>query len=124
MSEIKFHYIQPGKLSQNAYVDRFNRSFRSHVLDAYSINNLNQVREMSNAWIVDYNNHRPHDVLRGLPPRVYSEKQKRDKNNITSLKKKCQQLILFFYFNQINRKLTSRFLITESLIFFLIYSLK
>ncbi|MFN3301059.1 MAG: integrase core domain-containing protein, partial [Sediminibacterium sp.] len=38
--------------------------------------NLNQVREISDAWIVDYNNHRPHDALGGLPPRVYREKQK------------------------------------------------
>ncbi|MFN3299317.1 MAG: integrase core domain-containing protein, partial [Sediminibacterium sp.] len=37
--------------------------------------NLNQVREISDAWIVDYNNHRPHDALGGLPPRVYREKQ-------------------------------------------------
>jgi putative transposase len=74
-NEIEFHYIQPGKPSQNAYVERFNRSYRGHVLDAYSFDNLNQVREISDAWIVDYNNHRPHDALGGLPPRVYREKQ-------------------------------------------------
>lgn len=71
---IDFKYIQPGKPSQNAYVERFNRSYREHVLDAYSFDNLNQVRELSETWVADYNNHRPHDSLGGLPPRMYRKK--------------------------------------------------
>lgn len=73
---IDFKYIQPGKPSQNAYVERFNRSYRNHVLDAYSFDNLDQVREISEVWVDDYNNHRPHDSLGGLPPMVYREKNK------------------------------------------------
>jgi len=75
INEIEFQYIQPGKPSQNAYVERFNRSFRDHVLDAYSFDSIDQVRETSEAWIDDYNNYRPHEALGGLPPRVYREKQ-------------------------------------------------
>ncbi|WP_353620685.1 integrase core domain-containing protein [Flavihumibacter fluminis] len=56
-----FKYIQPGKQSHNAYVERFNRSYRGHVLDAHSFDNLNQVRELSETWVADYKNHRPHD---------------------------------------------------------------
>lgn len=41
VNEIEFHYIQPCKPSQNAFVERFNRSFRGHILDTYSFDNLN-----------------------------------------------------------------------------------
>ncbi len=64
--EIEFHYIQLSKPTQNAYVERFNKSFRQGVLNAYLFDNLEQVREIIAEWIENYNYHRQHDALGGI----------------------------------------------------------
>lgn len=73
-NEIDFKYIQPGKPSQNAYIERFNRTYRGKVLDAYLFDTIDEVRDITVNFINDYNNHRPHDALGGLPPALYREK--------------------------------------------------
>ena len=67
-------YIQPGKPEQNAFIERFNRTYRTEVLDAYVFESLEQVREISAQWLVSYNEERPHDALAGLPPATYRAK--------------------------------------------------
>jgi putative transposase len=64
-------YIQPGKPDQNAYIERFNRSFREEVLNAYVFADLDQVREISRTWQRDYNEERPHEALGSLPPAAF-----------------------------------------------------
>jgi putative transposase len=68
---IALRYIQPGKPNQNAFIERFNRTFRHEVLDAYVFESLDQVREMSAQWIREYNEERPHEALARVPPATY-----------------------------------------------------
>jgi putative transposase len=61
-------FIQPGKPNQNAFVERFNRSFRDEVLDANLFNSIAEAQEAADAWVVDYNEFRPHDSLGEMTP--------------------------------------------------------
>ena len=68
---IALRYIQPGKPAQNGFVERFNRTYRPEVLNAYVFESLDQVREIRTEWLQSYNEERPHDALAGLPPAIY-----------------------------------------------------
>ena len=70
---IRLHHIQPGKPTQNAYIERFNRSLRREVLDAHLFGSLSEVREIIHHWMISYNEERPHASLGNLPPRTYKQ---------------------------------------------------
>jgi len=63
--------IQPGKPTQNAYAERFNRTFRGEVLDVYAFSELEEVREESTRWLYRYNHDRPHLALARQTPVGY-----------------------------------------------------
>lgn len=75
VNEISFAYIQPGKPTQNAYIERFNKTYRDQILDAYIFENLEEVRSVTEEWVKDYNYERPHDSLRGLSPVMWKNGQ-------------------------------------------------
>ena len=66
---IKLNHIEPGEPNQNVYIERFNRTYRPEVLDAYVFKSIEQVQDITEEWLRIYNEQRPHDALGGLPPK-------------------------------------------------------
>lgn len=74
-NEIQIQFIQPGRPIQNGYIERFNRIYRESILDAYLFFELDQVRILTEEWIDEYNNRRPHEALGNLTPNEWKMKQ-------------------------------------------------
>lgn len=60
---VELHHIQPGKPTQNAYIERFNGNMRRELLEANVFSTLDQVRARVAEWEHDFNYFRPHKAL-------------------------------------------------------------
>jgi putative transposase len=67
---VKLHFIQPGKPTQNAFVERFNAKFRDYCLNLHWFASLDDARSTIGDWCNHYNHVRPHRSLQHKPPAV------------------------------------------------------
>jgi putative transposase len=65
---VQLDFIQPGKPAQNAFIERFNQTYRTEVLDANVFSSMHEVRAISATWRRRYNMERPHESLGSVPP--------------------------------------------------------
>lgn len=78
---IELRYIQPGKPNQNVFIERFNRTYRHEVLDAYVFESLHQVRQITAKWMIEYNEERPHESLGQIPPAMFRRQVENAENS-------------------------------------------
>jgi len=65
---ITLMYIQPGNPTQNAYIERFNRTARHEWLDLHAFNSVAHAQLLATQWLWQYNNERPDTAIGGIPP--------------------------------------------------------
>jgi putative transposase len=70
--DVEWHYIAPGKPMQNGFVESFNGRLRDECLNEHLFSNLNEARQIIEAWRIDYNTNRPHTSLNGLTPTEFA----------------------------------------------------
>ncbi len=69
---VQLHFIQPGKPTQNAFVESFNGKFRDQCLNQHWFRDLFDARNTIETWRTHYNHVRPHRSLRNVPPAVFA----------------------------------------------------
>ena len=70
-NRVALHFIEPGKPTQNAFVESFNGRFRNESLNQEWFVNLAHARAIIEAWRVHYNTTRPHSALGYQTPAAY-----------------------------------------------------
>jgi putative transposase len=65
-------FIQPGKPTQNAYVESFNGRLRDECLNQHTFLSLEHAEAIVEDWRQDYNQVRPHSSLGGRSPEEYA----------------------------------------------------
>ena len=63
--QITLLYIRPGKPTQNAYVERFNRTARHEWLNMHIFESVEHTQELATQWLCLYNNERPNCCVTG-----------------------------------------------------------
>ncbi|MCP1366159.1 integrase core domain-containing protein, partial [Halomonas sp. BBD48] len=71
--KVTLAFIQPGKPTQNAFIESFNGKFRDGCLNQHWFLSLADARHEITQWRTHYNHVRPHSSLGYLPPVAYAE---------------------------------------------------
>lgn len=71
-AKLQWHYIAPGKPTQNAFCEAFNGRFRDECLNENLFRDLDHARHLIAKWVHDYNFERPHSALGYLTPTAYA----------------------------------------------------
>ena len=78
--QINLVHTQPGKPTQNGYIESFNGKLREECLRISWFQNLFEARRIIAAWRRDYNETRPHSSLNYLTPAEFAARHSRGKD--------------------------------------------
>lgn len=72
-THVEWHYIAPGKPTQNAFIESFNGRLRDELLNETLFVSLPHARAALAAWMIDYNTLRPHSAIGNVPPSDFAK---------------------------------------------------
>ena len=73
--QVELCFIQPGKPTQNAFVESLNGKFRNECLNQHWFRTLDEACQIIDQWRYHYNHERPHSALNFLPTVVFAKQQ-------------------------------------------------
>ena len=73
-NHVKLAFIQPGKPTQNAFIESLNGKFRNECLNQHWFCTLDEARYEIDTWRQHYNHVRPHSSLDYMTPVAYAAK--------------------------------------------------
>jgi len=62
---IELLIIQPGKPTQNAFIETFDGKFKDECLNEQNFTSIDHTRAVIASWCCDHNEERPHSALGG-----------------------------------------------------------
>jgi len=71
-SGVPLQFIQPGKPSQNGFVEAFNGRVRDECLNEHWFSTLREARNIIEDWRMAYNSIRPHSALNWVAPNEFA----------------------------------------------------
>ena len=71
-AKVEWHYIAPGKPTQNGFVESFNGRMRDELLNETLFLTLGQAPDIVAGWVHDYNTERPHSSLGYATPAAFA----------------------------------------------------
>jgi len=83
---VKIDFIQPGKPTQNCFIESFNGTFRDDCLNLHWFPSLADARRRIEIWRTDYNQVRPHSSLGGLTPEEFVAQCSPGEKTLASIK--------------------------------------
>ncbi|WP_156348694.1 IS3 family transposase [Sphingomonas sp. Leaf23] len=80
---IEWHYIAPGKPTQNGFVESFNGRMRDELLNETLFFTIGQARAILARWVDDYNTERPHSSLGYATPAAFAAELEKQRAGLT-----------------------------------------
>ncbi len=72
---VELKFIQPGKPTQNAFIESFNGRLRAECLDQHWFEDLEHARTIIENWRIEYNTDRPNSALGKKTPEEFAKEQ-------------------------------------------------
>lgn len=73
---VRWHYTEPGKPVQNAFIESFNSKLRDECLNEYVFTSFAKARAIIDSWGHDYNRCSSRSSLGALAPREFLQTSK------------------------------------------------
>lgn len=83
--KLGWHYIAPGKPTQNAFIESFNGKLRDELLNETIFMSLDHARQALKSWKEDYNLVRPHSAIGNIAPYEFANLKHPEKQRGGSL---------------------------------------